>query len=98
MRVVWVKDGNIGHEKQVKVLLDKLSETTDLSVIEKTHRHSFLNTINNLINYITFGISSMFLSQAQLSNDHLKEAHQHVAQFLQMFHLIPNEQLSYYFI
>ena len=75
MRVVWVKDGKIGHEKQVKVLLDKLSETTDLSVIEKTHRHSFLNKIYNLINYITFGISSMFLSQVQLSNDHLYIKH-----------------------
>ena len=75
MRVVWVKDGNIGHEKQVKVLLDKLSETTDISVIEKTHRHTLLNKINNLINYITFGISSMFLSQAQLSNDHLYIKH-----------------------
>ncbi len=75
MRVVWVKDGNIGHEKQVKVLLDKLSETTDISVIEKTHRNTFLNKINNLINYITLDISSMFLSKAQLSNDHLYIKH-----------------------
>ena len=27
MNVLWVKDGKIGHEKQVKVLLDELSKT-----------------------------------------------------------------------
>ena len=32
MEVLWIKDGNIGHEKQVKVLLDELSKTLTLNI------------------------------------------------------------------
>ena len=32
MEVLWIKDGNIGHEKQVRVLLDELSKTLTLNI------------------------------------------------------------------
>ena len=35
MNVLWVKDGKIGHEKQVKVLLDELSKTLMINVTER---------------------------------------------------------------
>ena len=35
MNVLWVKDGKIGHEKQVKVLLDELSKTQMINITER---------------------------------------------------------------
>lgn len=32
MKVLWVKDNNIGHEKQVKILLDELNKNVDLDI------------------------------------------------------------------
>ena len=32
MNILWIKDNNIGHEKQVKVLLDELSKNNDLNI------------------------------------------------------------------
>lgn len=32
MNVLWIKDNNIGHEKQVKVLLDELSKDRNLNI------------------------------------------------------------------
>mgnify|MGYP001181223128 CR=1 FL=1 len=32
MNVLWIKDNNIGHEKQVKVLLDELSKNHNLNI------------------------------------------------------------------
>jgi len=34
MNILWIKDNNVGHEKQVKVLLDELSKTRDINVIQ----------------------------------------------------------------
>ena len=34
MNILWVKDGKIGHEKQVKVLLDEISKSTEVSITE----------------------------------------------------------------
>ena len=34
MNILWIKDNNIGHEKQVKVLLDELSKTRDINIIQ----------------------------------------------------------------
>ncbi len=36
MNILWIKDNNIGHEKQVKVLLEELSKNNDLNVDERT--------------------------------------------------------------
>ena len=35
MKVLWVKDNNIGHEKQVKILLDELNKNVDLDIDER---------------------------------------------------------------
>ena len=32
MKVLWIKDNNIGHEKQVKILLDELNKNVDLDI------------------------------------------------------------------
>ena len=32
MNVLWIKDNNIGHEKQVQVLLDELSNNLNLNI------------------------------------------------------------------
>ena len=36
MNILWIKDNNIGHEKQVKVLLDELSKNNDLNIDQRT--------------------------------------------------------------
>ena len=35
MKVLWIKDNNIGHEKQVKILLDELNKSVDLDIDER---------------------------------------------------------------
>ena len=35
MNILWVKDNNIGHEKQVKNLLDEISKKIDLNIDER---------------------------------------------------------------
>ena len=35
MNVLWVKDNNIGHEKQVRVLLEELSKQNKLNIDER---------------------------------------------------------------
>ena len=34
MNVLWVKDKKIGHEKQVKALLDELSKSNEINIFE----------------------------------------------------------------
>ena len=41
MNVLWIKDGNIGHEKQVRVLLDQLLKNKQLNIIERTIKGIF---------------------------------------------------------
>ena len=41
MNVLWVKDNNIGHEKQVKVLLEELSKQIKLNIDERSIREYF---------------------------------------------------------
>ena len=36
MNVLWIKDNNIGHEKQVQVLLDELSNSLNLNIESRT--------------------------------------------------------------
>ena len=35
MNVLWIKDNNIGHEKQVQVLLDELSNSLNTSQLNE---------------------------------------------------------------
>ena len=41
MNILWVKDNNIGHEKQVRVLLDQLLKNKQLNIIERTIKGIF---------------------------------------------------------
>ena len=41
MNVLWIKDNNIGHEKQVKVLLDELLKNHNLDIEERSVKGSF---------------------------------------------------------
>ena len=34
MKILWVRDGKIGHEKQVKVLLDEIAKSIEVSITE----------------------------------------------------------------
>ena len=34
MKILWVRDGKIGHEKQVKVLLDEVAKSIEVSITE----------------------------------------------------------------
>ena len=40
MNILWIKDGKIGHEKQVKALLDEISKTEDITVFEEEFKIS----------------------------------------------------------
>ena len=40
MNILWIKDNNMGHEKQVKVLLDELSKNNALNIDERTIKGS----------------------------------------------------------
>ena len=40
MNVIWIKDGNVGHEKQVKVLLNELLKSQDLVIDERSIKGS----------------------------------------------------------
>ena len=41
MNVLWIKDGNIGHEKQVRVLLNQLLKNKHLNIIERNIKGIF---------------------------------------------------------
>jgi hypothetical protein len=40
MNILWIKDNNMGHEKQVKVLLDELSKNNALNIDERSIKGS----------------------------------------------------------
>ena len=51
MNILWIKDGKLGHEKQVKVLLDELSKTTDIKVYEEEYIIGSFQRINDILYY-----------------------------------------------
>ena len=53
MNILWIKDGKLGHEKQVKALLDELSETIDIKVYEEDYIVGFFQRIADIYNYVT---------------------------------------------
>ena len=50
MNVLWIKDNNIGHEKQVKVLLDELLKNHNFDIEERSVKGSlpFCRHINKV--------------------------------------------------
>ena len=41
MNILWIKDNNVGHEKQVKVLLDELAKNQDINIDERSVKGFF---------------------------------------------------------
>ena len=50
MNVLWIKDNNKGHEKQVKVLLDELLKNHNFDIEERSIKGSlpFFRHINKI--------------------------------------------------
>ena len=57
MNILWIKDGKIGHEKQVKALLDEISKTEDITVFEEEFK---ISTFMRFINIIEYFLDSLF--------------------------------------
>ncbi|MDA9248264.1 hypothetical protein N9P52_03865 [Gammaproteobacteria bacterium] len=51
MNILWIKDGKLGHEKQVKVLLDELSKTIDIKVYEEEYVIGPLQRYSEILTY-----------------------------------------------
>ena len=66
MNVLWIKDGNIGHEKQVRVLLDQLLKNKQLNIIERTKIQLIIWRDNALIATVC---DVAFTKEAIIEND-----------------------------
>ncbi len=55
MNILWIKDGKLGHEKQVKVLLDELSKTIDIKVYEEEYVIGPLQRYSEILTYAMNG-------------------------------------------
>ena len=74
MNILWLKDKKIGHEKQVKALLDELSKSREINIIESEVNYTFDDKLND----ITFGWF-VKLTKKQFThtseNDHIWNIH-----------------------
>tara|TARA_Y100001934_G_scaffold188862_1_gene222739 strand:- start:187 stop:1281 length:1095 start_codon:yes stop_codon:yes gene_type:complete len=48
MNILWLKDKKIGHEKQVKALLDELSKSREINIIESEVDYTFDDKLNDI--------------------------------------------------
>ena len=48
MNILWLKDKKIGHEKQVKALLDELSKSREINIIENEVDYTFDDKLNDI--------------------------------------------------
>ena len=55
MNILWIKDGKLGHEKQVKAILDELSRTIDIKVYEEK---CVIGPLERLSEILMYAISS----------------------------------------
>ena len=62
MKILWVKDGKLGHEKQVKVLLKEISKDRDTRITEDITKSFILE----FIEFLSFGL-------IQTDKENLKE-------------------------
>ena len=53
MNILWIKDGKQGHEKQVKVLIDELSKSIDINLIEQNYKTNNFSRLNHYFHYLT---------------------------------------------
>ena len=54
MNILWVKDGKLGHEKQVNALLEEISSTQHIDIKEIKAS----TVLNQILELITFGLFS----------------------------------------
>tara|TARA_B100001939_G_C16892949_1_gene596292 strand:- start:121 stop:1095 length:975 start_codon:yes stop_codon:yes gene_type:complete len=54
MKIIWVKDGNKGHEKQVKVLLSELSKDINFKIIEDHDHSRSFKRILDIVHHLTY--------------------------------------------
>ena len=52
MKILWIKDGKLGHEKQVKALLDEISKDLDTIITENITKSFFLEVFE----FLSFGL------------------------------------------
>ena len=55
MNILWIKDGKIGHEKQVKALLDEICKTENIKIIEEEYKVSSWGRLDDVLSYYTNG-------------------------------------------
>tara|TARA_A100000164_G_C21868001_1_gene753583 strand:+ start:235 stop:1332 length:1098 start_codon:yes stop_codon:yes gene_type:complete len=60
MNVLWVKDKKIGHEKQVKVLLDELSKLNEINIFEDEVSITFEDKLVGNLNIFSNKLSHWF--------------------------------------
>ena len=46
MKILWVKDGKLGHEKQVEALLNEISKDVDTIITENVTKSFILELLN----------------------------------------------------
>ena len=71
MNILWVKDGKIGHEKQVKALLDELAKTIDIKVYEEEYIIGPFQRINDILYYASRSNELMHHAKYHKKNIHL---------------------------
>ena len=64
MKILWVKDGKLGHEKQVEALLKEISKDRDTIIAENITKSFILEVIE----FLSFGL-------IQTNKENLKEQH-----------------------
>ena len=64
MKILWVKDGKLGHEKQVEALLKEISKDRDTIITENITKSFILEVIE----FLSFGL-------IQTNKENLKEQH-----------------------
>jgi len=72
MNILWIKDGKLGHEKQVKVLLDELSKTIDIKVYEEEYIIGSFQRITDIYTYATHQSTALIPPHAEY---HKKNIH-----------------------
>jgi len=70
MNILWLKDNKIGHEKQVKALLNELSKTNEINIIDEDYLGGlgkFFNWPHGLFNLLTLNIIREALDEIDIT-------------------------------
>ena len=66
MKILWVKDGKKGHEKQVSALLEELNKTIDITIYEEQFTISKVKKALFFIDYISSKLEGFFKNNYSL--------------------------------